>query len=54
MEVRRILDDSYQRARQIVATNRELMVEMAETLLEHEVLDGDALKAVLSRVQTPA
>lgn len=50
-EVRRILDEAYVRAREIVAGNRELMVEMAETLLEHEVLDGDALKSFLSRVQ---
>jgi len=50
-EARRLLDDAYARARDIVTNNRELMVAMAEQLLQHEVLDGEALKGFLAQVQ---
>jgi len=48
-EVRRLVDDAYGRARQIVTENRELLVEMADKLLVLEVLDGEALKSYLVR-----
>ncbi|HNC96378.1 MAG TPA: ATP-dependent zinc metalloprotease FtsH [Myxococcota bacterium] len=48
-EVRRLVDEAYGRARQIVTENRDLLVEMADKLLVQEVLDGDALKSYLVR-----
>ena len=48
-EVRRLVDDAYARARQIVTENRDLLVEMADKLLVQEVLDGEALKSYLVR-----
>ncbi len=38
-EVRRLVDDAYVRARQILLENRDKLVLLAETLLEREVLD---------------
>ncbi len=48
-EVRRLVDEAYARARQIVTENRDLLVEMADKLLVQEVLDGEALKSYLVR-----
>ena len=40
-EVKRILDESYVRARQALDANRELLEKIAEALLERETLDRD-------------
>jgi cell division protease FtsH len=45
---------SYQMARQILEQNRELLESTAKVLLDREVLEGDALRQILSRVQAPA
>jgi cell division protease FtsH len=42
-EVRRIVDEQYEAALQILAANRELLVETAGQLLKDEVIDGGAL-----------
>ena len=49
-EVRRFLDDAHDRARALVSANRGLLDDMVRELLEHEVLDHDALKSFLDRV----
>jgi cell division protease FtsH len=51
-EVRKLLDAAHARARSLVRANRDLMDSMTNTLLEHEVIDGEALKDVLSRVRS--
>ncbi len=48
-EVRRITDACYRRAFAILVDNRPLLEDMAEYLLEHEVLDGDKMKGYLDR-----
>jgi cell division protease FtsH len=49
-EVRKLLDEAHARARVLVRVNRELMDAMTSTLLEHEIIDGETLKGLLSRV----
>ena len=51
-EVRRIVEDAHDRARGLVRDNRDVLDAMAESLLEHESLDGEALRAFLSHVRT--
>ncbi len=59
-EVRRILDEAYQRARQILEADMETLHKMAEALLERETLDRDEVdliaqgKALPSRAPAPA
>ncbi|MFT4624877.1 MAG: cell division protease FtsH [Myxococcota bacterium] len=53
-EVRRVIDGCYQRAHAILLDNRELLEEMAEFLLEHEVLDGEKMKSYLDRAHQAA
>lgn len=42
-EVRRIIDDQYETALQILTANRDLLVETVGHLLKDEVIEGDAL-----------
>jgi cell division protease FtsH len=53
-EVRRILDEARNRARVLVRENKALIEGMAQTLLERETLDGEALRAVLAQVRGDA
>ncbi|MFQ5540305.1 MAG: ATP-dependent zinc metalloprotease FtsH, partial [Candidatus Binatia bacterium] len=46
-EVRRIIIESYQRAKEILTTNIELLHKMAQRLLEKEVLDGSEIDALV-------
>ncbi|MFN2201454.1 MAG: ATP-dependent zinc metalloprotease FtsH [Caldilineaceae bacterium] len=50
-EVRRMVDEAYGRARQILTQNRDKLVLLAETLLEKEVLDR---KEFLKLLEDPA
>jgi len=47
-EVKRLIDEAYQRARMILAENRELLDRIAQALLERETLDREDL-ALLNR-----
>ena len=47
-EVNRIVNRNYQRAKDLLTTNRHLLVRVAETLLEREVLHADEVKKVVS------
>jgi cell division protease FtsH len=46
-EIRRIVDDGYAGAQQIISTNLERLHDLANALLEHETLTGDEVGAVL-------
>ena len=46
-EVRRIIQESYHRAKDLLKTNLRLLHKVAETLLEKEVLDGSELDAIV-------
>ena len=46
-EVRRIIQDSYHKAKEILKANLRLLHKVAETLLEKEVLDGSEIDALV-------
>jgi cell division protease FtsH len=46
-EIKRIVDEQYQRAQKVLVEHRQMLVRVAEALLEHEVLDADQLKAIV-------
>jgi len=46
-EIRRIIQESYQRARDLLKTNLALLHKIAQNLLEKEVLDGSELDAIV-------
>lgn len=47
-EVKRIITDQYNRAKQIIVENKEAMVRLAEALLEHESLDAIQIRRVIA------
>ncbi len=47
-EVRRIAEDGYQRARKILTDNRQLLEQVAEALLEREVLTAEEVKRIMA------
>lgn len=47
-EVRKIVDEQYQRARNILLENRDELVRLAEALLEHETLDAVQIRRVVA------
>jgi cell division protease FtsH len=47
-EIRRIVTEQYERAQRILAERRELLVKVAEALLEHEVLDAVQLGQLIA------
>ncbi|MEB3212375.1 MAG: ATP-dependent zinc metalloprotease FtsH4 [Leptolyngbyaceae bacterium] len=51
-EVKGIVENAHQQAREILEKNRELLESMAQTLLEKEVIDGDALSQLLGQAQS--
>jgi cell division protease FtsH len=46
-EVRRIIQESYHRAKDLLTTNLRLLHQVAEKLLEKEVLDGSEIDAIV-------
>jgi cell division protease FtsH len=48
-EIRNIVMGGYDRARQIVTTNRAALETMAQALLEHESIDADEIKDILAK-----
>jgi cell division protease FtsH len=53
VEVRKIVDLAYQRARQVLENDREALIRVAQTLLEREVLDANELKMVIEGKELP-
>jgi cell division protease FtsH len=47
-EVKRIVSEQYERAKVILTENRQVLVRVAEALLEHEVLDAPQLKQLIA------
>jgi cell division protease FtsH len=47
-EVRRIIQDSYYKAKDLLKTNLRILHKVAESLLEKEVLDGSEIDAIVS------
>ncbi len=48
-EIAKLLREAYQRARDILSSNRERLEEIAQLLLEKEVLEGEELERLLYR-----
>ncbi len=46
-EVRKIIDECYERARQILEDNRDKLDAMAEALMKYETIDADQLKDIM-------
>jgi cell division protease FtsH len=49
-EVRRLIGDSYEKAKALVAANLPALHRIAELLLEKEVLDGPEIDEILQQV----
>jgi cell division protease FtsH len=47
-QVKKIINDQYERARTIITDNRETMIRLAETLLERETLDGVEIRRIVA------
>jgi cell division protease FtsH len=47
-EVKRIVTEQYNRAKQIITENREAMIRLAESLLERESLDGVQIRRLVA------
>ncbi len=52
-EVRRIIQESHDRAREILTQHRDRLNRLSEALLEKEVLDGDEAKRIVLAEQAP-
>lgn len=52
-EVRRIIDEEYQQARQILTEQRDKLDRLAQALLEHETLDADEFIAIIEGRDLP-
>jgi cell division protease FtsH len=48
MEVRRIIDEQYARARKLIEDNQDKMHAMAKALLEWETIDSDQLDDIMA------
>ena len=53
-EIRRIIDEQYERAIQILKSNRDILSQTAENLLESEVIDGEELQVLAAAVSKRA
>jgi cell division protease FtsH len=52
-EIRRFVQDAYERARSLLDQHRDAMVRLAEALLEREVLDYDEIKLLVDGGELP-
>lgn len=52
-DVQTIIESAHHVAQAVLQTNRELLEEMAQTLLQQEVLEGEKLRQYLMRSQPP-
>ncbi len=49
-EVFRIVDEAYDRTREILINNRDVLNDMASALIESESIDGEKLRSLMNRV----
>jgi cell division protease FtsH len=52
-EVRRLVSEGYEKAKNILTTQRETLIHLAEVLLEREVLDANEIKLVIEGKNLP-
>jgi cell division protease FtsH len=53
MEVRRLVDDGYTRAKELLSDSREVLTKIAMALLEREVLDAAEIKLLVEGKELP-
>ena len=53
-EVKAVIDGAHQIARETLQNNRELLVTLAQTLLEDEILEGEQLRSQLNLARITA
>jgi cell division protease FtsH len=53
MEVRRLVDDGYNRAKGLLSDSREVLTQIAMALLEREVLDANEIKMIVDGKELP-
>jgi cell division protease FtsH len=46
-EVKRLIDEAYERAKAVITTHREKLERLARRLIEEETIEGEELKAIL-------
>jgi cell division protease FtsH len=47
-EVKRLCDDSYQRAMKVLTQRKEILIAIAKALLEYETLDGSQIREIIN------
>jgi cell division protease FtsH len=52
-EIRRIVEESYRRTREILDQNREALIKVSEALLERENLDGSEIREMVFGAAAP-
>jgi cell division protease FtsH len=50
-EVHRIVAEAYERTRNILTSNRDVLDDMANALIEYESVDGDRLRSLIARIE---
>jgi cell division protease FtsH len=53
-EVRRLVDEGYNRAKVLLSDSREVLTRIANALLEREVLDANEIKLIVDGKELPA
>ncbi|MFN9428901.1 MAG: cell division protein FtsH, partial [Acidobacteriota bacterium] len=53
-EVRGLVEQGYETAKQLIDTHRDAVVRIAEALLEREILDGNEIKMLIAGQELPA
>jgi cell division protease FtsH len=53
MEVRRLVDDGYGRAKALLSDSRDVLTRIANALLEREVLDANEIKMIVEGKELP-
>ncbi|TNF49762.1 MAG: ATP-dependent metallopeptidase FtsH/Yme1/Tma family protein [Deltaproteobacteria bacterium] len=53
-EIRRIVEENYVRTRDLLSQHKDALIEVSETLLERENMDGSEIKAMIFAEEVPA
>ncbi len=52
-EVRALVDEAYQRAKEILTTHKDKLIEISELLIERETLEGEDFEALFENIPRP-
>jgi cell division protease FtsH len=51
MEIKRIIEECYQKVKEILETNKEKLIKLAKLLMERETLEGELLEKALEEIE---